>query len=149
MDPLGVAFRDGDEAALTTVMDRHRRELHVVGAGDGQAAAADDGRGEVGRVAAGVLEKDAFGAERKTADAVAQRVGRRAGPGRYDGSGRDRQRPGRQKLGQRVRRSVGDNQGADRLVGQCRDGRGHAGDDLDDVARATEEGAEGARGRSF
>src|SRR3954464_4404116 len=29
MDPLGVACRGGDEAALTTVMERHRRELHV------------------------------------------------------------------------------------------------------------------------
>jgi RNA polymerase sigma-70 factor (TIGR02960 family) len=29
MDPLGAAFRDGDEAALYTLMDRHRRELHV------------------------------------------------------------------------------------------------------------------------
>jgi RNA polymerase sigma-70 factor (TIGR02960 family) len=29
MDTLGSAFRNGDEAALTSVMDRHRRELHV------------------------------------------------------------------------------------------------------------------------
>jgi RNA polymerase sigma-70 factor (TIGR02960 family) len=29
MDPLGTAFRDGDESALATLMDRHRRELHV------------------------------------------------------------------------------------------------------------------------
>jgi RNA polymerase sigma-70 factor (ECF subfamily) len=29
MDPLGTAFRDGDETALTTLMQRHRRELHV------------------------------------------------------------------------------------------------------------------------
>jgi RNA polymerase sigma-70 factor (ECF subfamily) len=29
MDSLGAAFRDGDEAALATLMDRHRRELHV------------------------------------------------------------------------------------------------------------------------
>jgi RNA polymerase sigma-70 factor (TIGR02960 family) len=28
-DPLGRAFRDGDEAALRTLMDRHGRELHV------------------------------------------------------------------------------------------------------------------------
>jgi RNA polymerase sigma-70 factor (TIGR02960 family) len=29
MDALGPAFRDGDEAALNTLMARHRRELHV------------------------------------------------------------------------------------------------------------------------
>ncbi|MDT4924739.1 MAG: hypothetical protein QOG01_2452 [Pseudonocardiales bacterium] len=29
MEPLGTAFRDGDEIALGTLMDRHRRELHV------------------------------------------------------------------------------------------------------------------------
>jgi RNA polymerase sigma-70 factor (ECF subfamily) len=29
MDPLGTAFRDGDETAFNTLMDRHRRELHV------------------------------------------------------------------------------------------------------------------------
>jgi RNA polymerase sigma-70 factor (ECF subfamily) len=29
MDPLGAAFRDGAEDALNTLMDRHRRELHV------------------------------------------------------------------------------------------------------------------------
>jgi RNA polymerase sigma-70 factor (TIGR02960 family) len=29
MDPLGAAFRDGDEAALNTLVERHRRELHV------------------------------------------------------------------------------------------------------------------------
>ena len=29
MDPLGTAFRDGDETALNTLVERHRRELHV------------------------------------------------------------------------------------------------------------------------
>jgi RNA polymerase sigma-70 factor (TIGR02960 family) len=29
IDPLAAAFRDGDETALATLMDRHRRELHV------------------------------------------------------------------------------------------------------------------------
>jgi RNA polymerase sigma-70 factor (ECF subfamily) len=29
LDPLGAAFRDGDETALNTLMARHRHELHV------------------------------------------------------------------------------------------------------------------------
>jgi RNA polymerase sigma-70 factor (TIGR02960 family) len=29
MDPLGTAFRSGDETALATLMERHQRELHV------------------------------------------------------------------------------------------------------------------------
>jgi RNA polymerase sigma-70 factor (TIGR02960 family) len=29
MDSLGAAFRDGDETALSTLVERHRRELHV------------------------------------------------------------------------------------------------------------------------
>ena len=29
MDPLGSAFRDGDETALATLVERHERELHV------------------------------------------------------------------------------------------------------------------------
>jgi RNA polymerase sigma-70 factor (TIGR02960 family) len=29
MDPLGAAFRDGDDSALNVLVERHRRELHV------------------------------------------------------------------------------------------------------------------------
>jgi RNA polymerase sigma-70 factor (TIGR02960 family) len=29
MDPLGAAFRDGDDSALNALVERHRRELHV------------------------------------------------------------------------------------------------------------------------